>query len=61
MFLHLLAALAEWERDRLAERTSEGMAYARESYRSNGGGAVACNWRSRVCYVCRRLPRVKDQ
>lgn len=37
MFLHLLAALAEWERDRLAERTSEGMAYARESYPSNGG------------------------
>ena len=37
MFLHLLAALAEWERDRLAERTSEGMAYARESHPSNGG------------------------
>jgi DNA invertase Pin-like site-specific DNA recombinase len=32
MFVHLLAALAEWERDRLAERTSEGMAYAREKY-----------------------------
>jgi DNA invertase Pin-like site-specific DNA recombinase len=32
MFLHLLAALAVWEPDRLAERTSEGMAYAREKY-----------------------------
>ena len=32
MFLHPLAAPAEWERDRLAERTSEGVAYARESY-----------------------------
>ena len=31
MFLHLLAALAEWECDRLADRTREGMAYARES------------------------------
>ena len=31
-FLHVLAALAEWERDRLAERTSEGRAYARERY-----------------------------
>ncbi len=62
VFLHMLAALAAWERDRLAERTSEGMAYARESYRSNGDGAVVCNWRdSRVCSVCRRLPRVKDQ
>lgn len=32
MVLHVLAALAEWERDRAAERTSEGMAYARDAY-----------------------------
>lgn len=29
MVLHMLAAVAEWERDRMAERTSEGMAQAR--------------------------------
>ena len=56
MFLHLLAALpsgsaTDWP------RTTEGMAYARESYRSNGDSAVVCNWRdSWVCSVCRRLP-----
>jgi hypothetical protein len=30
--LHVLTALAEWVRDRLAVRTSEGMAYASERY-----------------------------
>jgi DNA invertase Pin-like site-specific DNA recombinase len=29
MVLHVLAAVAEWERDRIGERTSEGMAQAR--------------------------------
>ena len=44
------------------EQVRDAVTEAYERYRSNGDGAVACNWRdSRVCSVCRRLPRVKDQ